>query len=96
MSSMTGEQRLWLLSEIKENYQLLCGALDNSQNITKETQSQGWKELYEQCKTYDLPFTRKSHSVGNAVYLRDQVWGKMRRDVLAKRDKCRKYVACTA
>ncbi len=86
--SMTSEQKLWILSKIEENKSDLLGKFDESHGITKDSQSRLWQSIFAACEAREFAFTCKKNHDGK--YLRDQVWGRWKREVLAKRDKCRK------
>ncbi len=81
------EQKLWILEQIQEEKELLTGKFDDSRGRTREMQLKAWQSLYERCISRELPFTRKKH---DAKYLRDQIWGRWRRECLQKRDQCRR------
>ncbi len=86
--SLTNEQRLWVVTQIKDSKERLLSSFDDSKGITKISQKLDWQALYDKCKAADLPFTRSEKHDGG--YLRDQVWGRWKRETVAKRDACRR------
>ena len=90
MATTTADQKLWFLDQIKHKKDLLLGAFDDSKGITRDNQRKAWDDLFLKCRRNDIPFAKSDHKSGNGKYLRDQVFGRWRRDCLEKRDKCRK------
>ncbi len=91
--SCTDEQRIWILNKIRENEQILLRKFDDSLGITKESKTKAWQDLFDECQVNKIPFTQGPLSKTenkNGNYLRDQVWGRWRRECMGKQDLCRK------
>ena len=80
---MNNTEKLLFLNLVKEKKDIIFGKF--SDEITRETKLQAWKDIVEQLKVYVKLAADKEVS-----YFRDTVWPNLKRYTMEKRDKRKK------
>lgn len=75
---MNNSDKIYFLSMVKENKDLIFGAFDGS-NITMEKKKEAWSDIVVNLRARGV-------TVKDAVYLRDTTWANLKRAAIAKFD----------